>query len=384
MICQYTEANGRKPFMGIGAVTDACIAATGKGRLLTVCAMLEARYQARGLGMRGFRAAAVVVLIVSLGAPGRAGAEVPEVKIVAQNGSNYLPLMVMQGQKLVEKHLTAKGLATTAVAWSRLAGPSAIVDSFLAGAVHFSGQGVPSSALIWDRTRNGIGARAVSAMVASNIWLMTRKPDLKSLRDLTDKDRIALPSVKTSAQALFLWTAAEKEFGDGQWGKLDHLTVSLPHPDAMAAVLNPNGEITVHAATSPYADLEKKAGLHAITDLYAVEGGAVTGLNFVSTEQFRRENPTTYDAVVAAFDEAIDWVNADKRRAAQFYLEVSKDKMSLDELTQILMAADYIFGKTPRGVGAAMDMMYKAGLIKTKPRSWKDMYFPEAHQLSGN
>jgi NitT/TauT family transport system substrate-binding protein len=334
--------------------------------------------------MRGFRAAAMVALIVSLGATGRAGAEVPEVKIVAQNGSNYLPLMVMQGQKLVEKHLTAKGLATTAVTWSRLAGPSAIVDSFLAGAVHFSGQGVPSSALIWDRTRNGIGARAVSAMVASNIWLMTRKPELRSLRDLTDKDRIALPSVKTSAQALFLWTAAEKEFGDGQWGKLDHLTVSLPHPDAMAAVLNPNGEITVHAATSPYADLEKKAGLHAITDLYAVEGGAVTGLNFVSTEQFRRENPTTYDAVVAAFDEAIDWVNADKRRAAQFYLEVSKDKMSLDELTQILMAADYIFGKTPRGVGAAMDMMYKAGLIKTKPRSWKDMYFPEAHQLSGN
>jgi NitT/TauT family transport system substrate-binding protein len=50
-------------------------------------------------------------------------------------------------------------------------------------------------------------------MVASNIWLMTRKPELKSLRDLTDKDRIALPSVKTSAQALFLWTAV----GEGIW-----------------------------------------------------------------------------------------------------------------------------------------------------------------------
>ena len=129
---------------------------------------------------------------------------------------------------------------------------------------------------------------------------MTRKPELKSLRDLTDKDRIAVPSIKTSTQALFLWTAAEKEFGEGQWGKLDFMTVSLPHPDAMAAVLNPSGEITVHAATSPYADLERKAGLHAITDLYAVEGGAVTGLNLVSTEQFRKANPITYDAVVEA------------------------------------------------------------------------------------
>jgi NitT/TauT family transport system substrate-binding protein len=158
-------------------------------------------------------ATAIVAVALSLASPRLAGAEVADVKLALQNGSNYLPLIVMQSQKLVEKHLAAKGLAGTTVTWAKLAGPSAIIDSFLAGAVHFSGQGVPSTALIWDRTRNGIAAKAVSAMVASNIWLMTRKPELKSLRDLTDKDRIALPSIKTSAQALFLWTAAEKEFG---------------------------------------------------------------------------------------------------------------------------------------------------------------------------
>jgi NitT/TauT family transport system substrate-binding protein len=328
--------------------------------------------------------AAMMGFALALAGPRLAGAEVSEVSIVAQNGSNYLPLFVMQGQKLVEKQLAAKGLASSTVAWSKLAGPSAIIDSFLAGAVHFSGQGVPSTALIWDRTRSGIGAKAVTAMVASNIWLMTRKPELKSLRDLTDTDRIALPSIKTSAQALFLWTAAEKEFGPGQWGRLDHMTVSLPHPDAMAAVLNRGGEITVHAATSPYADLERKAGLRSITDLYAVEGGAVTGLNFVSTEQFRKANPMTYEAVAAAFDEAIAWINADKRRAAQFYLEMSKEKMSLDDLTAILMAPDYIYGKTPHGIGAAMAMMHKAGMLKAQPQSWKDMYFPEAQQLPGD
>ena len=155
-------------------------------------------------------------------------------------------------------------------------------------------------------------------------------------------------------------------------------------PDAMAAVLNAQGDITVHAATSPYAEIEKKAGLHAISDLYAVAGGPVTGLNFVSTEQFQKANPVTFDAVVAAFDEAISWVNADKRRAAQFYLDASKDKMSVDELTQIISSPDYIYGQTPLGVGAAMDVMYKAGAIKTKPQSWKDMYFPEAQKLPGN
>jgi NitT/TauT family transport system substrate-binding protein len=334
--------------------------------------------------MRGSVVAGTVALAFVLAGVGAAVAEVSEVRIVAQNGSNYLPLFVMQGQKLVEKHLAAKGLASTGVVWSQLAGPSAIVDAFLAGAVHFSGQGVPSTALIWDRTRNGIGAKAVSAMTASNIWLMTRKPELKSLRDLTDKDRIAVPSIKTSTQAMFLWAAAEKEFGEGQWGKFDHITVSLPHPDAMAAVLNPNGEITVHGATSPYADLERKAGLHSITDLYAVEGGAQTGLNLVSTEQFRKANPITYDAVVAAFDEAIVWINADKRRAAQLYLDMSKDKMSLDDLLAILTAPDYIFDRTPRRIGSALKILNKTGTIKTKAQSWKDMYFPEAHQLPGD
>ena len=329
-------------------------------------------------------AMASIGLILAPLAVGPAIAEISEVRIVAQNGSNYLPLFVMQGQKLVEKHLAAKGLASTGVVWSKLAGPSAIVDAFLAGAVHFSGQGVPSTALIWDRTRNGIGAKAVSAMTASNIWMMTRKPELKSLRDLTDKDRIAVPSIKTSTQALFLWAAAEKEFGEGQWGRLDYITVSLPHPDAMAAVLNPNGEITVHGATSPYADLERKARLLAITDLYAVEGGAQTGLNLVSTEQFRKANPVTYDAMVAAFDEAIVWINADKRRAAQLYLDISREKMPLDELVAILTAPDYIFDRTPRRIGSALKMLNKTGTIKTRAQSWKELYFPEAQQLAGD
>jgi NitT/TauT family transport system substrate-binding protein len=335
--------------------------------------------------MRGFRfCLAALVCALALTPAIAARAEIAEVKIVAQNGTNYLPLFVMQGQRLVEKHLAAKGLNTTTVAWMRLSSPAAIVDSFLAGAVHFAGQGVPSSALLWDRTRGGIGAKAVSALVSSNIWLMTRKPELKSIADLTDKDRIALPSIKSSAQALFLWSAAEKQFGPDQWGKLDHLAVSLPHPDAMASVLNPSSEITVHAATSPFAELEKKAGLHAIADLFSVEGGPVTSLNFVSTEQFRSANPKTFDAVVAAFDEAIDWINADKRRAAQFYLDITKEKMSLDDLAAIIMAPDYVFGKTPRGIGKAMALMHKAGTIKTKPQSWKEMYFPETQQLAGD
>ena len=71
--------------------------------------------------------------------------------------------------------------------------------------------------------------------------------------------------------------------------------------------------------------------------------------------------------MLAAFDETIDWVNADKRRAAQAYLEVSKENIALQDLSQILLAPDYIFGKIPHRVGAAIDMLHKAGMLKSKP-----------------
>ena len=132
----------------------------------------------REVEMARILATAILAIGLALAGSRLAGAEVGEVKLALQNGSNYLPLLVMQNQKLVEKHLASRGLAGTTVTWAKLAGPSAMINSFLAGAVHFSGQGVPSTALIWDRTKTGIGAKAVSAMVASDIWLMTRKSQL--------------------------------------------------------------------------------------------------------------------------------------------------------------------------------------------------------------
>src|SRR5262245_63253926 len=69
----------------------------------------------------------------------------------------------------------------------------------------------------------------------------------------------------------------------------------------------------------------------------------------------------------------------DKRRR-----DASQEKISLADLTEILLAPDYIFGKTPHRVGAAIDMLPKAGILKSKPPSWKDMYFAEAHALPGD
>ena len=308
-------------------------------------------------------------------APAAARAEIAEVGLAFQFGSNYLPLMVMENQKLVEKHLAAQGLKDTKPKWLKLANPGAIIDAYLVGQVHFSGQGVPSTALIWDKTRNTIGAKAVAAMSESNIYLNTRNPNVKSLRDFSEKDRIAIPSLKSSAQAVFLMMAAEKEWGTGQYGKLDPYIVALPHPDALAAMSNPGHEVNAHAATQPFHKIELKAGARTIATFADSAGGPATGLNFVSTQKFRDENPKTFSAVLAAYDEAMNWINADLRRATKAFMTISDEKkMTEDEMFEIIGDPEYKYTKVPHKIGTMTDVLFRAGVIKAKPANLDTLF----------
>lgn len=319
---------------------------------------------------------------VSAQAPAK---EVTEINLSQQFGAIFLPLMVMEKDKLIEKQVAARGLGEVKVNWAKVAGPSVMVEMIISGQMHFTAQGVPSLAILWDKTKGSIGVKGVSAITNTDIFLNTRNPNIKSIRDFTDKDRIAVPSVKVTTQAIFLQIASEKEWGPGQHGKLDHLTVSLAHPDALAAVLNPAGEITTHFATSPFHEAEMKAGLRTVTSGYKIMGGEVTNLVFATTDKFRTANPKTYAAVSAALDEAIAWVNADKKRAAQLYVEMTKEKkLTVDDVTALISVPGFDFTKQPKKTYEFASFMHRIGTLKSKPESWKDLFFPEAHGGKGD
>ena len=311
--------------------------------------------------------------------------EIKEITLAQQFGAIFIPLMAMENLQLIEKQAAAQGIGDLKVNWAKMAGPSVMVDAIISGNLHFSAQGVPSLALMWDRTKGSVGVKAISAITNTDIYLNTRNPSIKSIRDFTDKDRIALPSVKVSTQALFLQIAAEKEWGPGQHGKLDHLTVGLAHPDALVAVLNPMGEITTHFATSPFHETEMKAGFKTVTSGYEIMGGPVSNLVFVTTEKFRTANPKVYAVVVAAMDEAIAWTNADKRRAAKLYMEMTKEKkLSEDDVVALISIPGFDFTKEPKKTFKFAEFMHRIGSLKSKPESWKDLYFAEAHGLPGD
>lgn len=332
----------------------------------------------------------IAALIASLGVAcgltlTAAHAEVGELKIAKQYGISYLPLMLMEADQLIEKRAAADGLGTLKVEWVTLAGGAPMNDAILSGSLHFASGGVGPLATIWARTKGAGDVKALAAMNSMPLFLNVRG-DAKSLKDLRETDRIGLPAVKVSIQAVTLQMAAEKEFGAGNHGKLDHLTIAMSHPDAQAALLSGASEVTGHFSSPPFQYQQLKSqGIRTLVNSYDVLGGPATFNLVWTTTKFHDENPKVYAAFYKAFQEAINTINKDKPTAAQRYLDIAKDRRSTPQEILAMLEDPLIeFTLTPKSMMKYVDFMHRTGALKVKPDSWKDMFFPSAHALPGS
>ena len=333
--------------------------------------------------MRFKAIAAAALIIAASSTPPRA--ELSEITVAQQFGVAFLPLMLMERDQLIEKHAKAAGVEVK-TNWQKVAGPSVINDGLLSGNVHFGAVGAPSLATLWSRTKSNVGVKGVAAMTSYPLYFVTRNPDLKSLKELSQKDKIAVPSVKISTQALMLQMAAYDLFGPTNYQKFDELTVSLAHPDAMVALMNNTGGVNAHFATSPFYEQEMKIpGARVLTTSYDILGGRASALVVVTTTKFHDANPKLYKAFLAAEKEAIDAINKDKRKAAQDYLSIAKDtKNSVDDIFAVINDKDYVFTLSPEKVFKTAVFMGKVGTIKDPPAKWQDLFFPDIHDLPGD
>jgi NitT/TauT family transport system substrate-binding protein len=307
-----------------------------------------------------------------------AHAESRELRISRGFGIHYLPLYVMEKLKLVEKHAAAAGLGDVRVSYSVIDGGNVINDAMLSGSLDIASVGVPGFLTLWDKARN-IPQNAVQglcAVGAGSVWLVTRNPKVKTLADFTENDRIAVPGIKTSFVAVVLEMAVAQTFGKENYAKLDPLTVSLPHPEALSAMLSGKTEITAHFSSPPFSYIESdQPGFHRVVNSSDVLG-PLTIIMAYSTRRFYEANPKLAAAFIAAQDEATQFISANKQEAARIYVELAKVKTSDDEMMRMLNDADTHYTAVPEGVMKYADFMHDIGTLKTKPTSWKDFFFP--------
>lgn len=325
--------------------------------------------------------AAVLVLLCAVAAPVRA--EVSEIRISKQYGLPYLSVVVVEHEKLIEKHAKAAGLGDVKVNWVTIGSGGTSTDALLAGQLDFVTSGISNMLLLWSRTNGQV--KAVSAAAAVPLILVTRNPAVKTIADFTDKDKIAVPTVKVSMQSTILGIAARQMFGETARGKFDPLTVTMAHPDATAFLLSGSGEVNSHFSAPPYQYQAMKApGVHAVLNSTDVMGGPATITVVFGTAKFHDANPKVIASIKAALDDAVVIIAKDRRAAADMYLAVTKEKIDAGALASMIGEPGFDFTTAPHGTMKYAEQMYGTGVIKTKPQDWKDAFFPSAHGLAGD
>src|SRR3954465_37658 len=126
---------------------------------------------------RVLAAAAATLLAAGLSAR----AEVAEVRISKGFGILYLPLIVMQEQKLLEKEAAKAGLGDVKVTWLTFDGGNIINDAMLAGTLDIAGIGAPGFVTLWSKGKGNPRTEVigVSGLSATSLYLNSNRPDIK-------------------------------------------------------------------------------------------------------------------------------------------------------------------------------------------------------------
>lgn len=330
-------------------------------------------------------AGAIAVLAVMLSGTSASAQQKTEIALSRQPGIFYMPTHIIEKQKLIEKHTAALGLPGITTKWITFSGGGAQTDALLAGGVDILNTGTGNLLLLWDRTKGGV--KGIVACSAQPMTLISRDANIKSLKDFGPGDKIAVPTVKVSTQAIVLQIAAAEMFGADQWAKLDANTVQLGHPDAYAALSNSQHEVRNHFSIPPFTFLELKnvPGAHAVLSSPDVMGGPLSQAQFFTTTKFADANPKVIQAVRDATKEAHDLIRNDTRAAVEIYKEITGDKTSVEDLLAWLKEPGMMeWNLEPQGTMKFANHLFKTGTLKTQPKAWTDYYLPVAHDLKGN
>src|SRR6202012_6290315 len=225
--------------------------------------------------LRSRRAARAACIACALVFATQAHAE-GKVRIVEQFGIGSLLLKGAKDQKLIENEGAKEGLAID-VQWSELSGGAAVNDTLLSGAADVATIGICPLLTVWDRTHGKQDFRAMAALGAVPVYLVTNNPRIRTIQDFGEADRVAVGSVAGSQQGPLLQIASAKGFGDDQYARLDALEVSMPHADATTAMLVGNSSIDAHFSNAPfqYQELENPK-IHKVLSSSDILGGPST------------------------------------------------------------------------------------------------------------
>jgi NitT/TauT family transport system substrate-binding protein len=299
-----------------------------------------------------------------------------DVRIGIGYGIAFLPIYLCQELNLVEKHARAAGLDVNA-SYPRFSGSGPMQEAILSRAIDIGPYGVAPFLIAREKALGTPQqAFAISGMTSLPLVLVTNRPDVRSIKDLTPSDRISVPS-SASPQIYLLKMESEKVFGAGQQDKLVTQVVVLPHYESINDLLSGSSEVTAYFSSAPFTQVAlKNRKIHTVLTSVDVMGQS-SFLILGATKRYVEANPQIPDVIANAVQEAAEIIKSDPRKAAEIYLKYEPSKtLDVAMITAVLRELQDDFGKSVYGVQAYADFMGALGQLKNPLTSWKEVVTP--------
>jgi NitT/TauT family transport system substrate-binding protein len=333
---------------------------------------------------RGTIAITAVLLVLLLARP--ALADDAPLRLLRPVDLSALPLFVMEHEHLIERTAEAMGLGTPKVIWNAPSGPGEPTEALGAGQADLAFADLVPFLLAADASAGTPAEiKAVGAVAQRPYVLVTRNPAIRTIRDFTAADRIAVPATKVSGPAVMLEMAAAQEWGIERFDKLDRLAVARPDAVAAVALQSPKPDISAHFSRTPQSDIElSDPAIHRVMDSFDIAGPHSSAV-LAATTRFRAANRELVKAILSALQDADDFIKKSPGAAAEIFVGMAPDQdIPLEDVSDMIGDPDFAYTAAPAGVMRLADFLHRIGRLKRRPGSWQDVFFPEARDLPGH
>ncbi|HEY4034371.1 MAG TPA: ABC transporter substrate-binding protein [Ktedonobacteraceae bacterium] len=287
--------------------------------------------------------------------------------IAYQPGLSSLTLVILKQQKTLEKQFPQ-----TNFQWKVVNSGASVRDAMIANQAQLGSLGLPPFLVGWD---HGFDWKVLAATNRADIWLVTKDPRLKSLKDFTPNDKIGVVA-PDSQQAILLRKAAQDQLGNAH--ALDHNLVSIASADGEQALLD--GQLAAHYSGAPFQNREVAAGGHIILHSSDAFGPVGAGL-VVQRESLYNQYPDFSKKLYQDINAATAYAKTHHDQTAQYLSQDQGGGGTPTQFKALLDDPSFVFDTIPSGLVSYATFMKSIGLISKAPGSVKDLELPTVYGI---
>jgi len=272
------------------------------------------------------------------------------IEIAKQFGLAYAPIQIMEDLKLLEKRVPEADIS-----WIQLSNTAAIREAMLGKGVDIGFMGIPPFLIGLDK---GMEWKLFTGLSEMPVGLVTWREDIVSLKDFSEKEKIALPQ-PGSIQHILLSMAAGKILGDTAF--FDNSLITMSHPDGMNALLT-RTDVTAHFTSPPYLMQELDIpGMHLVLTGKEAVGSSFTFIAGSVTDKFSQKYPEIVNKIKEALQEAISFIKQEPGESVRILSEAYG--IEEEDLRKYFSWEGIVYTEEITGLSSFTDFMYKQKYI---------------------